>query len=339
MNIEKLDILQEIYDICLQDKNDENEKLQKNLNSIDEINAYLNAVKNDSNLDYKIFSPRKEEDFFKKRIEIYEEEKLALEKNNQTITTNINKFDKQLEKLKQLMCESGSDDLKQKSELLKNFDVLDIQEKERQRIASELHDSSVQNLTHLVHMIEISSMYIDQDVIKAKLELETCIQLLRSTINEIRNIIFNLRPMTFDDLGFKQSIENLITNTKYEFKNFEIEYHICELNKQNLGEVDEEKYSLLLLAIYRVIQESVTNALKHSNGNKIILNVTTDNKKCFINIKDDGKGFSFENLNKKKEKHFGITLMKEKIELLNGNISINTEVEKGTEIEIEIPLI
>lgn len=175
MSTDKFKILQEIYDMYLQDRNEENEKLQTNLKRIDEINAYLNTVKMNSDIDHQIFSPRKEVNFFQERIESCEKEKLALEKDNQFILLKINKLDKKNIQLKQFIkyFENILETENSQSEI---YDVLDIQEKERQRIASELHDSSVQNLTHLVHMIELASMYIDKDPNRAKLELENCIR-------------------------------------------------------------------------------------------------------------------------------------------------------------------
>ena len=92
---------------------------------------------------------------------------------------------------------------------MKQFSVLDVQEKERQRIARDLHDSSLQNLTHLVHKVELSSLYIDRDPVKAKLELATIEAGLRKVIDDIRNRIYDLRPMTFDDLGLRQTLLNL----------------------------------------------------------------------------------------------------------------------------------
>lgn len=225
------------------------------------------------------------------------------------------------------------------SQDIKGFDILDIQERERQRIAGELHDSFVQNLTHLVHMIELSSMYIDEDIVRAKLEMEESIQFLKSTIDEIRNTIFNLRPMIFDDLGFIDCIDNLVDDIRSHFKDFEIVCDICDLKKEDFKNIDDEKCYLVLLTIYRVIQEAIINAVKHSNGSKVILNVENRGEKCLISIKDNGKGFSSENLYEKRDKHFGIPFMKEKIDLLNGNILIDTKPEKGTEIKIEIPLI
>lgn len=342
MCTDKFNILQEIYDMCLQNRNDENEKLQRNLQSIDEINSYLDTVKNSSDPDHYIFSPRKEENVFKDKIKLYENEKHILEKDNQLILLKLNQFDKQIIQLQQIINDFKSNQIsysfESKNNQLDIHDILNIQEKERQRIASELHDSSIQNLTHLIHLIELSSMYIDQDPIKAKLELESCIIFLKSIVGEIRDTIFNLRPMSFDDLGFNKCIDNLISNVRNEFRNIEIEYHVCEIEESIFCQCDNQKDNLFLVTIYRIIQEAIFNALKHSNGTKVELNVETKNNKCYIIVSDNGNGFDFNHSNKSDDKHFGISLMKERVELLNGNVSIITEPEKGTKVEIQVPL-
>ena len=341
MSIDKFKILQEIYDMYLQDRNEENEKLKENLKRIDEIDAYLNTVKMNSDIDHQIFSPRKEENFFQDKIESCEKEKLTLEKDNQFILSKIKKIDEKNIQLKQFIKDfeniNFENVLETKNSQSEIYDILDIQEKERKRIASELHDSSVQNLTHLVHMIELGSMYIDKDPNRARLELENCIRFLKSIIGDVRDTIFNLRPMTFDDLGFKQCIDNLISNVSNEFKNFEIEYNVCEL-ENDFYQDDNQIKDLFLVTIYRIIQEAIVNALKHSNGSKVILNVKVKDDKCIINVRDDGKGFYFEHSSEKDDKHFGMSLMKERVESLNGNVSINTEPEMGTEIIIQVPL-
>lgn len=242
---------------------------------------------------------------------------------------DIERFNEKKEQSNELSKHSTEKNFSEYNQLIL-YDIINIQENERKRIAEELHDSSIQNLTHLIHMIELSMMYIDKDFIRAKLELENCIKLLKSTINEMRDTIYNLRPMAFDDLGFKKSIDELVTNVRKESKNIEIEYNVCELNIEN---------NLLLVTIYRIIKEILVNASKHSNGNKIILNVTVEDKNCIIYIKDNGKGFSFEDLDEKRDKHFGIPILKERTELLQGTFSIYTEPEMGTEVKIQIPLI
>lgn len=329
MNIKKTDILKNIYDELLEIKGEEDEIVQKNLNRVKEIDLFLNSLKEDS--DFSVFSPRSSEVIYADKIEKLKSEKSVIENENNIHYHKLNQLNKQITQLEQLFI----------SDTVEKYDdkkVLEMQEKDRQRIARELHDSSVQNLTHLIHMIELSSMYIDKDSIRAKLELEQCIKILKSTVNEIREIIFNFRPMSFDDLGLEQCIENFISSCQSKFKNCKIEYHICDLPLDVWKNKDKQEINFLLLTIYRIIQESVNNALKHSNGDRIVLDIGTKNNKCYINIKDNGKGFSVEDVLEQENMHFGISIMKERINLLHGTILFNTDKEKGTEINIEIPL-
>lgn len=88
--------------------------------------------------------------------------------------------------------------------------MIEMLETERKRIVSELHDTSLQNIAHFVHMIELASLYIDKDPARAKMELNFVSKGLHNVIEDIRSTIFNLRPMTFDDLGLKASFERLL---------------------------------------------------------------------------------------------------------------------------------
>lgn len=330
MNDNKTNVLKEIYEGLLEIQNEENIIIQDNLNRIREIEIYLDSVKDEPDL--LVFSPRSTENLLFDKIKDLNKEKDELEYNNRIHYQKYNKYGAYIKQLEQLIISVNLykyDDRK----------ILEMQEKDRQRIARELHDSSVQNLTHLIHMIELSIMYIDKDSIRAKLELENCIKILKSTVEEIREVIFNFRPMSFDDLGFKQCIENFISDSKIKYKKCEIEYQILNLTDIEWKNINKQEINLFLLSVYRIIQEAINNALKHSGADKIILIVGTKNDKCYININDNGKGFNFENKSEQEDKHFGLSIMKERINLLHGVISINTDIEKGTEINIEIPLI
>lgn len=211
----------------------------------------------------------------------------------------------------------------------RQLSVLDVQEKERQRIARDLHDSSLQNLTHLIHKAELSSLYIDQDPVKAKLELATLEQGLRKVIDDIRNRIYDLRPMTFDDLGLKDALLKLFSVLNQEGKFI----FTTDIDDFDMSIIDSDE-EITLINIYRIIQECVQNSINHSNGNKISV-VLKDEKEYYkILICDNGVGF---NLNEaiKKDKHFGLSVVEERVFLLNGIIKIDTE--NGSSIFIEIP--
>jgi len=211
-----------------------------------------------------------------------------------------------------------------------NISVISLQEEDRQRIARDLHDTSLQNLTHLVHKIELAGLYIDQDPVKAKLELAVIRQNIKSIIGEIRNTIFDLRPMTFDDLGLKAAFERLILlfneNHLYEME-VEIEEVSCDTR-------------LVLLTIYRVIQECFTNIKKYSNATKVTFHCHQKENIVVIDVTDDGKGFSVEEVEARTDMymHFGISVMKERVKLLGGKIQITSEIGVGTKVHIEVPI-
>lgn len=212
--------------------------------------------------------------------------------------------------------------------LKKNLRILNIQEEDRQRIARDLHDTSLQNLAHLVHKIELSGMYIDQDPIRAKLELAVISKNLKSVIDEIRNTIFDLRPMTFDDLGLKPAFEQLFAKINID-NTYEIESDIDNVSCEN---------DLILATVFRVVQECLINVKKHAEANKIFFTCQCVGDICVIDISDNGKGFSKEEVEGKQNRHFGLNVMKERISLLGGKISIDSEKEKGTQIHLEVPL-
>lgn len=321
MKKDKKSVLEELYEDCLENRKDLNKKIQDNLNKIDEIDVFLKSIEDTEEADYKVFSPRSIKN--KNRVQIEDYQKLNKQINNENhfYYLKLEKLNRQIDSLKFFLTEDNNSD--------KHLIILDVQEKERSRIARELHDSSLQNLTHLVHMIELSSMYIDQDPIRAKLELISCSKNLKQIINEIRDTIFDLRPMSFDDLGFKQCIENYIGNLRNSFRNLEIIYEI--------DDIDFEEKNLYLMTIYRVIQEALMNSIKHSDADKLELFIKKVNKNYIISISDNGKGFSVEEVINNNDKHFGISIMYERISLLNGKMKIHSNAGFGTKIEIIIP--
>lgn len=331
LNKEKLSVLQEIYDRCLKDRTDLKEIIQKTEDRLSEIELYLGSAEENKEFDVNFFSPRKSEALLKdkERVLQYEKEKQELERRKREQNSKLIKLDTQIEQLELL--------IKNFNET--KFKIIDVQEKERQRIARELHDSTVQNLTHLIHKIELSSMFIDQDTVRSKLELESCIKILRTSIEEIRETIFNLRPMSFDDLGFKQCIENLIANIKLNYRNCIVELNVFDFDQYEWKIKNKKSINLFLVTVYRIVQEAISNIIKHSEADKIILDIECINANCIINIKDNGKGFSVEDTMDQNEKHFGLSDMQDRVNILNGSIDIISECGKGTELKIEIPLI
>lgn len=333
MNTDKLEVLQEMYSLCIQNRKEEKKKIQTNLDRISEIDGYIKSIKESEEADFKIFSPRSSESIYGDRIRKAEGEKEEIENDNRNHYQKINQIDRQIEQLTFVLNNTSSAEEEQK-----HLTILDIQEKERQRIARELHDSSVQDLTHLVHSIELSSMYIDTDPIRAKLELEAVMKQLKSVIDEMRETIFNLRPMSYDDLGFRHCLDDLIINLKSRFADFDIIIDKYNLDDYEWNTDDKQTINIILLSIYRIIQEAVMNALLHSCGNRVVIDLVVTDHICKIAVTDNGKGFLVDEKLKQKEKHFGISIMQERASLLNGRIDIRSQIGSGTKVKIRIPL-
>lgn len=331
MNEDKLSILEELLDENFQEKKKIDDVIQKNLNRIAEIDVFIDSIKSNEGTDFKVFSPRSAESIHREELLKVEEEKKELENSNNYYYKQLGKAESRLEKISFLIKEEKDNDFTDNMQMT----ILSIQEKERSRIARELHDSSLQNLAHLIHSIELGSLFIDQDPVRAKLEFTSCSENLKKIINDIRDTIFNLCPMSFDDLGFKQCIENLIDNLKKQYKDFIFVYDIDDVSVKSEFRQKRESLNLVLVSIYRVIQEAVTNAVKYSKGSKIELSVKEDNHILTTKVIDDGKGFCPEEI---ADKHFGISIMRERIFLLGGNFEINSKPDQGTRIYFTVPL-
>ncbi len=295
---------------------DLNAQIQRNLLYIKEAQVSARSLEDSVSDDYRIFSPRSMSEQQREEIEKAYSRKSHYEQQNNELYISRENLEKKIEYLEKI--------LKQEKNSLT---VLHVQEEDRQRISRELHDTSLQNLAYLIHKIELCNLYIDEDPTKAKLELSVVSSKMKEVIAEIRKIIFHLRPMNFDDLGFKAALERFLANVN-EDRQYEMDVDIDDISCEN---------NFILLNVYRLIQEGIVNICKHAEAEKIIFHCKMSGNQCIVDIADDGKGFYVADVIKD-DRHFGLSLMKERAEILNGTISISSSDKDGTKIHIEIPL-
>ena len=295
---------------------DLNAEIYLNRLNIREADKHLKTLSGEESDDFKIFSPRSMTEQFKERIESVVSTRAEFEKRDNELQVAKEVLRRKIDKLEEIIRQEND-----------NNTFLIAQEKDRQRIAGELHDTSLQNLTHLIHMIELCGMHIDDNPQKSKMELLVISNSLREIIGEIRNIIFDLRPMTFDDLGLKAVFERLLIKIN-EKNEYIIESNIDDVSCDN---------EMILLYLYRVVQEGLSNIVKHAKAKKIIFNCKVLNSVCFVDLDDNGQGFDIEDV-LKGDNHFGLLLIRERIEELNGKVNISSVRGEGTKIHIEIPV-
>lgn len=338
MKQEKKITLREMVQELSEEKKGFQDKIHKNLNRISEIDAYLHSIYEKEDSDFKVFSPRSVENVYKEQLEKGKQEKYALENENQHLYRQVNKIERYLENLCMVLEEEepgeplmhAAPESHQEVSTDLRLKGLDIQEKDRQRIARDLHDTSLQSLAHLIHQIELSSLYIEKDPIQAKLELASVQKNLKTIIEDIRKTIFDLRPMSFDDLGFAEALEHFIQKIGEHFK-ISVEHQIDKIT------VDHEA---MLISLYRVIRECCLNAAEHSHCHSLLIQVKKENdgRNIQIHIEDDGDGFDVEEALFSMPNHFGLKIVKERVELLGGCIEISSFEKKGTSIKIKVPV-
>ena len=335
-NKDTYSMIEQVYNDLLVEKEKLNIVVTQNKDYIKEIDLYIQSVFEKEDIDYEVFSPRNAQSVYKDQIDSQNKQKEKYINSNIELNSKISVLNHRLELLSNAMDSLNNDNIIEKDNSIcdineKSFGdiscfILDLQEKERKRIARDLHDNSVQNLTHLIHKIELSSKFIDQDTIRAKMELMDVSRNIKSIINDMRDIIFNLRPMEFDDIGLKETFEKFLEEVKFQ-SGINIEYDIDNIETEN---------ELKNISMFHMVRECVNNSLKYANAKNIIVSIKNiDNKNINILIKDDGIGFD---TNKEIDKHhFGLSLMKESIQILRGKFEISSELNKGTVIQIRIP--
>ncbi|AIE61366.1 sensor histidine kinase [Bacillus methanolicus] len=227
-------------------------------------------------------------------------------------------------------------DLKQVGEVLENakqkqdfgLKIIEAQEEERKRLSREIHDGPAQMLANVMMRSDlIERIYKERSAEEAIDEIRNLKRMVRSALYEVRRIIYDLRPMALDDLGLVPTLRKYLQTIE--------EYHNrTKIYFFNIGE-DKRLPAKYEVALFRLVQESVQNALKHADASEIQVKLEINKSHVNVVIKDNGKGFD---TNEKKPESFGILGMKERVDLLEGEISIHSKIGAGTVIIIQVPL-
>jgi len=203
--------------------------------------------------------------------------------------------------------------------------VIATQEDERKRIARELHDSTSQNLTSLMVGIKTMSATCKDPVMQS--EADKLRNVAAQTLDEIHNISMRLRPRVLDDIGLSAALEKLVSEWQARYKT-PIDL-LLQCGPQRMPAEIET-------AIYRIVQEALTNIARHASARAVSVLVEERNGHLLTVVEDDGRGF--DSAGKTGDGHLGLVGMRERAELLDGRLTIESSPESGTSIYVEIPL-
>ncbi|WP_064091864.1 sensor histidine kinase [Rossellomorea aquimaris] len=218
------------------------------------------------------------------------------------------------------------EDAKQRQDF--GLKIIEAQEDERKRLSREIHDGPAQMMANVLMRSDlIERVYRERGADEAIKEIRDLKRMVRSALYEVRRIIYDLRPMALDDLGLIPTLKKYLSTIEEYNQETSIQF-------VNIG-LDIRLPSKYEVALFRLVQESVQNALKHAQSKQIQVKVEVKKDKITVVVKDNGKGFDKE---KQKSGSFGIMGMKERVDLLEGDITIDSKIGAGTVVLIQVPL-
>ncbi len=217
-------------------------------------------------------------------------------------------------------------DFKQQKNI--GYRIIQAQETERKRVAREIHDGPAQSIADIILNTEIAEKMLSINPESTKKELISIKGKVRDTLQEIRRIIHQLRPMGLDDLGLIPTLQRYCEDFSERNK---ISTEFVLFGKEKRFE------NLIEITLFRIVQEALQNIYKHSKATSAMVKIELD-KKITLIIKDNGVGFNpadvFADINAEK---YGILGIKERVNLLNGELEISSIIGRGTTIIAKIP--
>jgi signal transduction histidine kinase/ligand-binding sensor domain-containing protein len=199
--------------------------------------------------------------------------------------------------------------------------LIESQESERKRIATELHDGLGQNLLIIKNKLLVALQSLNKHSPETDQVTEAS-NIVSSTIEEVRSISHNLRPHQLDQLGITKTLRSIVRQanepTSIEFS-------------ADIQDIDGVLSSEQEIGLFRIVQESFNNIIKHSGATKVDMDVVRSRDSIAVTIADNGKGISAT-------AGFGISGMQERAKMFGWNLQISSELNKGTALYVEIPV-
>jgi two-component system sensor histidine kinase DegS len=205
--------------------------------------------------------------------------------------------------------------------------MIQAQESERKRLSRQMHDGPAQALSNFILQTEIAMRLFDMDPEKARGELGNLKTAATTTFQQVREFIFELRPMMLDDLGFIPTIKRYVDALQ--------EQTGLDLTVQVTG-MERRLESYLEVLVFRAIQELLGNATRHSQATSIRVQIDINDSEVRALVSDNGQGFDLDIL--ESGTGMGLKLIRERVDMLRGKFDVGSVVGQGTQITFQLPI-
>jgi two-component system sensor histidine kinase DegS len=243
--------------------------------------------------------------------------------------SHLKRYVESIEKILELLENSGGIGSVSKSSSTTTRTVemlIQAQEAERFRLSRQMHDGPAQSLSNFILQTEIAMRLFDMDADRAKSELVNLKHSATNTFQQVRDFIFELRPMMLDDLGLIPTLKRYVDALKDQAG---LDVRFTFMGSERRLESYQE------VMVFRAIQELLNNVIHHSQASeaKIFLDMGDTNVK--VTVEDNGRGFSTDQLSD--HGGTGLRVIQDRVEMLGGSMQVDSEISHGTRIDFSIP--
>ena len=204
--------------------------------------------------------------------------------------------------------------------------LIQAQEAERQRLSRKMHDGPAQALSNFILQAEIAMRLFEIDATKAREELTSLKAAASKAFQQVREFIYNLRPMMLDDLGLVPTVKRYTDAIREKFG--------LELNVAITG-TERRLEPYLEVLIFRSIQDLLTNISQHSQATEAKLHLDMGEREVRVSVGDNGRGFDTQDLGT--YAGVGLKLIKERVEMLGGEFTLESSAGQGAQVSFRIP--
>lgn len=205
--------------------------------------------------------------------------------------------------------------------------LLSAQEDERRRIAADLHDGLGQNLTTILLRLSVIADSATTDAVREN--AAALREIASASLNEIRELVRETRPPALDDLGLAAALERQLADVAAATG---ITVRLSWPDGEGLRFAPE-----IETAVYRVVQEAVTNAVRHAAAGRIDVTLAATDAALTATVRDDGQGFDVRAALQPARQPFGLLGMRERVAACGGSVDVTSEPGRGTVVEARIP--
>jgi signal transduction histidine kinase len=212
--------------------------------------------------------------------------------------------------------------------------IVALEEKVRKRLARDLHDGPAQLLSAITMSVQFAKQILTrtpEKLDKLREELEELEPMASKALDQVRNMLFDLRPVVLETQGLAPALESYVKRLRLA-NDFAVNLEIKDFSERLDAKAEA--------AIFSIVQEAVSNARKHAHTTHLELGIAKHDGNLVVTVRDDGQGFDVAQMDRSYDQcgNLGLLNMRERAEMLNGEFSMESAVGQGTLIKLIVPL-